>query len=249
MIGNTQPFNGTLTPAKGGREFSVPGDPATFTGNTGIQFNNVLGATEVLLGLPLAAANSTGAVYYSAIHGGLGSDARNPAGLPAAGYNPNKPAFPNPEVTGYYLPPNPLFTNQAQNGYSNTEKILRSPSDNPAGNGTIWQELQGRTRLNFQLWISEAGGVGTMHSLELYRDLNLQDKSAGNFGVGTGPLDLQNAMLVAQWVAPNAQRNQPQPNFATNGPFDIPAGCNLYLLYRNLNVNPGNLAIGSIWFS
>src|SRR5882724_7322774 len=124
MITEAQSAVATLAPAKGGREFGIPCDPATFTGTSGVHFNNILGATEILWGLPLSTANATGAVYGSAIHGALGSDARNPNGLPAAGFNPNKPAFANPEVTGYFVPPSASATDRLANGFFNTEKNL-----------------------------------------------------------------------------------------------------------------------------
>jgi hypothetical protein len=247
----TQPSTLSLTPGEGVREFSNPVDPATFLGVSGLQFNVVLGATELLMGLPLAGANNTGAVYLSNIHGGLGSDARNPLAAPAAGFNPATPAFVNPEATGFFVPPSVNSANPKLNGYSNTEKVLRSSSDNPAQNGTIWIGTQGRRSLNFSLWISRSTALvpGLAYFLELYRDLNLADKSAGNFGVGTGATDLRNAQLIAQWSAPQALRNQNMPNLATVDPFLIPAGCNLYLLFRASDAAGGNLAVGSIWLS
>ncbi|MGH7191897.1 MAG: hypothetical protein ACREJM_00005 [Candidatus Saccharimonadales bacterium] len=247
----TQTQVATLTPARGIREFSTPGDPSGFVGVSGVHFNQILGLTEILAGLPLAGANATGASYLSAIHGGLGSDPVNPLGTPAAGFDPNIPAFPNPEVTGYYVPPNPLATNQKQNGFFNTEKIQREASDATANmdNGTVWIGLQGRTKLNFQLWISSAIGALGMCALELYRDLNAQDKVGGVFGPGTGPGDLRNALLVASWIAPGANQNQNMPNFATSKPFDLPSGCNLYLLFRSLNGVAANQVVGSIWLS
>lgn len=250
-INQTQPSSMQLTPAHGLREFSVPVDPATHLGTAGIQFNVVLGATELLAGLPLAGANNTGASYLSAIHGGLGSDVRTPGAAPLAGFNPNTPAFPNPEVTGYFVPPAAAASDPKLNGFFNTEKVLRSSSDNPANNGTVWQEMQGRTNLNFSLWISRSAAVvpGLLYTLELYRDLNAADKVAGQFGAGTGPTDLRNAQLVASWTAGPALRNQNMPNLVTAAPFPIPAGCNLYLLFRSSDAAGGNLAVGSIWLS
>jgi hypothetical protein len=250
-IQNTQPSNMTLTPGRGVREFSLPTDPAVFTGTAGIHFNTQLGGMQLLAGVPIAGANALGSVYLSAIHGGLGSDARNPAAAPAVGYNANMPAFPGPEVTGTYLPPSPLAADVKQNWLNNTEKILRTPNDNPNGNGTIWTGLEGRTNLNFSLWISRSATPLPLllYSIELYRDLNAQDKVAGQFGAGTGPGDLENAQLLAQWTAPQALRNQRMPNLATAQPYPLPAGCNLYLLFRANDNAPGNLAVGSIWFS
>lgn len=252
-INQTQPSTLSLTPGRGLRELSVPTDPAGFTGTSGIHFNQVLGGIELLAGLPLAGANNTGASYLSAIHGGLGSDVRTPGAAPAAGFNPNVPAFPNPEVTGYYVPPSPNAGNARTNGFYNTEKVLRSSSDAQGGanNGTVWQELQGRTHLNFSLWIARAVNPlpALLFYIELYRDLNAADKIAGRFGGGTGPTDLQNAQLVARWTAPQALREQTMPNFATSEPYALPAGCNLYLLFRSSDAAGNNLAAGSIWLS
>lgn len=248
----TQPSVGTLAPGRGLREFSNPTDPATFTGTAGLQFNVVLGGQELLAAVPVAgAAPGTGASYLSNIHGGLGSDARNPAAGPAAGFNSNAPAFANPEATGIYLPPSPLAGNVKENALLNTEKVLRSPSDNPANDGTIWTPLEGRRHLNFSLWIARAINPqpALLYHLELYRDLNTADKIAGRFGPGTGPADLRNAQLVASWTAPQALREQNKPNFATSEPYPIPAGCNLYLLFRANDLAGNNLAVGSVWFS
>lgn len=249
----TQPGVIALLPGRGLREFSNPGDPATFPGNAGVQFNVVLQGQEVLAGVPLAsAAPGVGASYLSNIHGGLGSDARNPAAAPVApSFNGNAPAFAGPEVTGLYLPPSPLAADPKENALNNTEKILRSPSDNPAGDGTIWTGTEGRRHLNFSLWISRAINPqpALLYHLELYRDLNPQDKVAGRFGPGTGPADLRNAQLVAAWTAPQARREQPAPNFATAEPFPIPAGANLYLLFRANDLAANNVAVGSIWLS
>jgi len=235
----------TVNPGRGVAEFSIPCDPATFTGTNGIHFNRQLAGANLLMGIPLAG------VYLSNVHGGLGSDANNPVSASGLQNNPNRPAFAGPETTGYYLPPAALANNPAQNGFNNTEKILRSPGDNPAGNGTIWQTTSGRFDLNFSLWISRSPAfiAGLMYTIELYRDLNANDKAAGLFGAGTGPADLQNAVLVQSWAAAPALRNQNMPNFVTPGPVRINAGANLYLLFRASDNIGGNMAVGSIWLS
>lgn len=248
----TQPSVNALQPGRGLREFSNPTDPAVYTGTAGLQFNVVLGGIELLAGVPLAAAApGTGASYLSNIHGGLGSDARSPAAAPAAGFNSNAPAFAGPEAQGLFLPPAPQFADPKLNSLSNTEKILRSPSDNPNNNGTIWTGTEGRRHLNFSLWISRAINPlpNLLYTLELYRDLNSADKIAGLFGGGGGPNDLENAQLVAAWTAPQARREQNKPNFATIEPFPIPAGCNLYLLFKANDLAGNNLAVGSVWLS
>jgi hypothetical protein len=243
----------TLTPGRGVRELSIPCDSAGYTGVSGIHYNVVLAQSAILMGMPNAAvfANSKGAEYLSAIHGGLGSDAINPSAAPAAGFNGNFPAFPNPEVTGYFLPPNPLSADPKKNGFINTEKIQRAASDAQSGSGvnaTVWTGIQGRTKLNFQLWISDNNPANLL-KLELYRDLNLNDKAAGLFGAGAGATDLFNAQLVGSWITSSTARNQKQPNFATSKPFDLPSGCNLYMMFRNITGGGGNLAVGSIWLS
>ena len=242
----------TLTPARGLRTFSTPGDPAGFVGVTGIHFNVNLEPVQVLAGLPLAAANNTGASYLSPIHGALGSDPRNPTGAPAAGFNPNRPAFPNPEVTGYYVTP-PLSQDVKKNGFINTEKVIRAASDAAAGanNGTLWQETQGRTRLNFALWLLSSDT--DKHVIELYQDLNVGDKIAGVFGVGTGPTDPTNALLLQQWTFNPAFVGGTfpatnKPSAATQAPYDLPGGSNLYLLFRS-QAGLTTRAVGTIWLS
>lgn len=253
MIRETQQSIATLSPGRGVRTFSIPGDPAGYVGNTGIHFNMQLDATSLLMALPLAGANATGASYLSNIHGGLGSDTRSPAGIPAVGQNSNVPSFPNPEVTGYYLPPAPQAGNALLDGYSNTEKAKRSASDAQSGanNGTIWESTQGRFNLNMALWIARAGAVvpGLLYTIALYRDLNPQDKVAGFFGAGGGPTDLLNAQLVAAWTVTPALTDQNMPNLVTAAPFPIPAGCNLYLLFTASDATGGNKCVGDIWLS
>jgi hypothetical protein len=245
---STQPNTGTLTPGRGLREFSIPCDPATILGTTGIHYNQVLGGSEILAGMPLAGANATGASYLSAIHGGLGSDEPTPGSAPASGFNPAVPAFPGPEVTGYYTTP-PLSNNAKQNGYLNTEKIQRSASDNPAQNGTVWMPINGRSRLNFSLWIARnlAPVYGLYYQLLLFRDLNPLDKVAGFFGGSAA--DPFNGQLIGTWTASAALLQQNKPNLVTTAPFDIPAGCNLYLMFQASDFAGGNNVVGSIWLS
>ena len=248
---STQPNYGTLTPGRGVREFSIPCDPATFPGTSGIHYNMVLGGAEMLAGLPLAGANNTAASYLSAIHGGLGSDEIAPGSNPGSGlFNPAVPAFPGPEVTGYYTMP-PLSQNKLQNGYLNTEKLQRSPSDNPAQNGTVWMPINGRSRLNMSLWIARNSvhTVGLAYQVSLFRDLNPLDKVPGFFGGGGGGGDLFNAQLIATWTAQAALTQQNKPNLCTSGPFEMPAGCNLYLMFEASDGGGNNLIVGSIWLS
>ena len=236
----------TLTPGRGLRSFSNPGDPATFPGAAGINWGITLGALDYLWGVPTTITNK-GATYLSNIHGALGSDMVNPNSTPTSGFPSGVPAFAGPEVTGYYTS-GPNMGNKTLNGLYNTEKVQRNASDNPAGNATIQLGVQGRRSLNFCLWISPAAPVDYC-KLSLYRDINAQDKIGGFFGAGGGPTDVSNAVLVAQWVALGAARDQNKPNFVTNGPFEIPADTSLYMIFQNLNGNGSNAVVGGLWLS
>jgi hypothetical protein len=238
-----------LFPGRGIREFSTPAENGN-PGISGIHFNMIWSAQELILGIPPVSGSNTGTVYFSTIHGGLGSDAINPLAIPTTTpFNPNVPAFPNPDITGYYAPGSPLSGDPVQDGFINTEKLQRGVSDNATNKATIQQTLNGRNNLNCSLWISD-GNPGTFAILELYRDLNPQDKVAGSFGPGDFSLvgQMQNAQLLAKWTAETAARNQNQPNFNfTNYP--LPAGTSLYMIFRNNAGAGNNLVVGSMWFS
>lgn len=245
------PRSASLTPGRGVRVLSTPCDPAGYVGNSAIQYQMNLGAIDAIGGVCLAAMDGGfgGALYYSAIHGAVGSDSVNPNSFGATPFQASRPAFPNPEVDGYFGGYGPT-TNTLQNGYVNTEKRQRLPSDAQGGtnNGTVWLPLQGRNKLNFSLWVASTVPTDIM-KIELFQDLNPLDKVAGYFGAGAGPGDLENAILVNQWVAQSAQVNSPLPNLVTSGPYEIPAGCNLYIIFKNLGGTATNKAVGSVWFS
>ena len=241
----------TLTPGRGLRSFSTPGDPTVYPGLPGIHYAITFGVRECLFGVPIAVCgglSGNGASYLSNIHGALGSDSVNPGSQPVTtGFNSGAPAFPQPEVTGYYVN-GPNANNPKANGFYNTEKVQRNPSDNPAGNGTIQIPTQGRRGLNFSLWIAPAAPTDFVR-LSLYRDLNAQDKIAGVFGAGAGVADINNALIVGQWSAPGAPINQNKPNLVTLEPFIIPAETSLYMIFENLAGNAGKAVVGGIWFS
>lgn len=240
-----------LLPARGIREFSIPGDPSN-NGTSGIHYNRILKGSELLAWMPVNAGGpSQGGLYGSPIHGGLGSDMTNPALTLPAGFNVNPavPAFAGPEVTGYYTT-GPNAQNPKTNGIYNTEKIQRSASDTTAAGGaTVWQGLQGRNHLNINLWIQDTQSVGAIDGeqlvIELYRDLSPADKIATIFGATGGVFT--NAQLLAQWMFLTTSVNQKQPNCVVTD-VPLPAGCNLYLLYRNL-VSHDCYVVGSIFLS
>lgn len=238
-----------VSPDKGIREFGVPGDPAGFIGAGGIQNSITFTDQLVILGIPQAvAAAGGGALYYSFIHGATGSDVRNAAAnIAGAGA---RPAFPNPEVTGYPTAGNTVGT--LSDGHVNAEKRLRSATDAAAGanDATVWVPTQGKSQLAFDLWVSSAQGATFLkdwYSLEVYRDINNQDKGGGIFG-GLAT-DLQNAQCCYQYGPFEAvPESQPQANAQAAG-IPISAGCNLYIVLRNIsNAGRTNHLNGSIRF-
>jgi hypothetical protein len=237
------------------REFSIPGDPAGFTGVAGVHFSNTFVGACYLGGVPQATADLTagaGAAYLSSIHGGLGSVGSNnganvPGAIPPAQFF--IPAFPNPEVTGYYNS-GPNVSNALANGFLNTEKNKRSRTDaaNGANNGVTWALTDGRSRLAFSLWIqSQTSPQSHLFVLEVYRDLNNGDKGAGPWGGSTA--DLTNAQLVYQFgpfkSAVNASTRH--ANCQSTDPIELPAGCNLFFIARNItDPTVTNNIIGSV---
>lgn len=248
----TQPSAITLRPSRGVAELSIPCDQTGFTGVSGIHFNRTFTDFMFLGSLPLARANNSGAVYFSDIHGGLGSDAVSPASAPLAGQNPNRPAFANPEVTGFFTS-GPNMADPKANGFINTEKVQRTNSDGQFGAAspaTIWEPLQGRRRLAFSLWIESTISPGAdFYTLEVYNDVNVADKVAGRFGVGAGFTDPFNAQLVYQYgPVLSAQPNVPASNMASSFPIDLSAATSLYLVLRNLTGINLTRAVGSVRF-
>lgn len=240
------------TPDRGLREYGVPGDPAGYVGAAGIHFQNTFVGVAYIAGIPQATADAgTGAAYLSLIHGGLGSDSPNQfseVALPAPAQLA-VPAFPNPEVTGYYNT-GPNVGNALTNGFLNTEKLRRSRSDAQGGanDGTTWSILDGRRRLIFSLWLHSQGSPASdIFMLEVYRDLNNQDKGGGGWGGLT--TDVTNAQLIYQFgpfqSAPNVINRH--ANCQVAEPVDLPAGCNLYIIARNIS-DPAaiNNIIGSV---
>lgn len=225
---------------RGLQEFSIPCDPAGFTGVNGIHFNRTFTDFLIIGALPVAAAGGVaGASYLSPMHGAVGSDSPNNTnpGAPAS----NVPAFAGPEVTGYATG-DPLT-----DGYQNTEKVQRSPSDGaPAGSGTIWVPTFGTTRLSVSLSVYTPT-TSNIFVLYVFRDCNVGDKVAGRLGAGTGPADVLNAQLVAMY-GPflQSQDGEKMPAFQTAEPLDLQAVSNLYLVLRNISsaVNT-NEVIGS----
>lgn len=240
------------TPDRGLKELSVPADVMGNIGISNVHFNMQFTQWLFLGGIPQGIA-SLGAVYLSTIHGGLGSDSTNQF-TAAFGTFPAEfdiPAFPNPEVTGYYNT-GPDVGNKLTNGYLNSEKQKRAPTDGGQvvlNDATAWAATDGRRRLIFSLWVnSVTGPASDLYMLEVYRDLNQQDK---NFGIWGGPTnnDPTNAQLIYQYgpfqSLPNSSSRQANAQVAE--PVDLPAGCNLYCVLRNItNALTANNIIGSI---
>jgi len=197
-------------------------------------------------GIPNNSAAAFDGSYLSTIHGGLGSDSPN-AFQSTAAPNLQKmvPAFPQPEVTGYYDGLVAVGPNN-ENGFLQSEKRVRSRDDSNMGPGVTQQSTDGRNRLIFHLWVFSITNPGVDYfTLKIFRDLNSNDKT-GNFGVN--PADPLLAQLVYQYGPVRSTiTGQPQPNMAINAPVDLPAGCNLYGVIRNDTDNLAqNQIIGSI---
>ena len=242
-----QVANISTGPDVGIYEIGIPCDPTGFIGTAGIQngvsFNDVF----PIYGVPQAVAGVTGAVYYSFIHGAAGSDVRNSKAQVTG--REIRPAFANPEVNGFFSS-GPNERDPLKNGYMNTEKILRSRSDSQdpsKDDATVWVPTLGKTRLAGSLWVGQAGVNQDFYTLEVYRDINNQDKGVGVFG-GLAT-DILNAQLIYQYGPfKGNQILQPYHN-AAFGPVDILAGCNLYIILRNLNDNAAiNFVNGSLRF-
>ncbi len=236
----------STTSDRGLKELSVPGDPTGFTGTAGIHYARTFVGTMYLAGIPQAtAAALKGADYLSLIHGGLGSDPSNQ--FANVGGVLDVPAFPNPEVTGYYNS-GPNAADQQANGFKNTEKSRRTNDAAVAGDATTWSIVDGRRRLTFSLFLRSGTNPGSdFFMIEVYRDLNNSDKGAGTWGGLT--TDVTNAQLVYQYgpflSKPNTTNRH--ANAQIMAPVDLPAGCNLYIIARNITTPAStNFIAGSI---
>ncbi len=217
-------------------EASIPGDLAGFTGTTGIQFNRQFTGHMLIASSPLSTAGANGGVYLSPIHGGIGSD---PLNLVAS----VRPGFAGPEVDGFYSTGTKV--NTVANGYRNTEKQQRAPSDGSGGSGgTLWLPVGGRTKLNFSLCLRSAFGVsGLYYTLQVYRDCNASDRAL--LGTLTPPFDGQ---LVYQ-KGPCLYQANPKnlPTMAEAIPAQILSGSNIYVVLTSTDkVNPTSV-VGSAW--
>jgi hypothetical protein len=256
----TQPISQHVATAftgdRGVKEFSIVGDPAGYSGNAGLQYGIEFTGHCYILGFPFADAATKGAVYLSMIHGPQGSDPANPAAVAVANVigQGDYPAFINPEVTGFYGAGSPSQNSELLNGYLNTEKRKRLPSDAQITVGsfpdaTVWIPAEGRRRLAFSLWCqSDDFPAADFFVLEVYRDLNILDKQPGAWD---GANTRTNAQLIYKY-GPFVSKPAPgltdkTANAQTSEPIDLPAGCGLYALLRNISHPEAlNRVVGSV---
>lgn len=245
----------TYTPDRAIKEFSIPCDPANNSGTDGIQRGITFVNRLYVWGIPFD-AGILGAVYGSMIHGALGSDPNNPAAVIIANKvgQADYPAFINPEVSGFYVNPSALKNDELLNGYLNTEKRQRLPSDaavtvGSTPNATVWNDLKGRRRLAFSLWVeSDTFPTADFFVLEVYRDLNFLDKIPGAWDGGASVVNAQLIYKYGPFLSkPAPGLTDHLANCQTSSPIDLPSGCNLYALLRNIShPEATNRVVGSV---